>query len=197
MKIKNVIFDLGGVVFARDHKKCSNEFLQFFSFVAKEGTPLFWDEYDRGTLSFDEVKDEVCRFRNCDRATCDAMVDEAINKQEEVACTKELIAQLKDAGYKLYVLSNMSREFIDFLRKLPVYRYFDGEVVSCEVNVIKPEPEIYRLLLSKYGLEASESLFIDDRPVNIEAADAMGIATLLFDNRNREASCDQLRKMLL
>lgn len=62
----------------------------------------------------------------------------------------------------------MSREFIDFLRKMPVYRCFDGEVISCEEQVVKPEPEIYRRLLDRYSLDPAETLFIDDRPVNLE-----------------------------
>lgn len=197
MKPKNIVFDLGGVVFARDTSKCSDEFLKFFSFVAKTGTPLFWDEYDRGTLSIEEVKEEICRFRNCDLATCEAMLDEAINKQEEIAATGQLVGELKAAGYRLYVLSNMSREFIDFLRLLPVYRHFDGEVVSCEVGVIKPEPDIYRLLLSRYSLDPSETLFIDDRPANIEGAKVLGIDTFLFNNQDPAESCHALREMLI
>ena len=196
MKLQNIIFDLGGVVFARERSKCSEEFLSFFSFVAKTGTPLFWDEYDRGTLSFDQVKDEICRFRNCDTDTCERMLTEAIGKQGEIPSTKALITQLKQLGYKLYVLSNMSREFIDFLRQQPVYENFDGEVVSCEVGIIKPEPQIYQLLLEKYGLNPAESLFIDDRPANLETADKLGISTFLFDSYNAQTSCQQLKEQL-
>lgn len=197
MNPKNIIFDLGGVVFSRDHSKCNPEFLKFFSFVAKNGTPPFWDEYDRGALSYDEVKVEVCRFRNCDADTCEAMLREAISTQQEVASTKELITDLKRAGYNLYVLSNMSLEFIEFLRRLPVYELFDGEVVSCEVKTIKPEPEIYLHLISKYNLDPSQSLFIDDRPVNLEGASVFGFDTCLFDNRNPEKTCAELRARLL
>ena len=99
--------------------------------------------------------------------------------------------------YQGTVLSNMSREFIDFLRKMPVYRCFDGEVISCEEQVVKPEPEIYRRLLDRYSLDPAETLFIDDRPVNLEAARTFGISTFLFRHREAQRSCDELRKMLL
>ena len=69
-------------------------------------------------------------------------MEQAIALQEAIEPTERLIADLKAAGYRLYVLSNMSREFIDFLRTKPVYRHFDGEVVSCEEHVVKPEPRI-------------------------------------------------------
>ena len=58
-------------------------------------------------------------------------------------------------------------------RRFPVYGLFDGEVVSCEEGVVKPEPEIYRRLLGRYGLDPAQTLFIDDRPANIAAAAAL------------------------
>lgn len=197
MKYRNIVFDLGGVVFSRDRAKCSRELLSFFSFIAEKDTPRFWDEYDRGTLTYDEVVDELVVYRGCDRELCSRMVDEAIATQEEVVSTKSLISDLKTAGYGLYVLSNMSREFIANLREKPVYGMFDGEIVSCEIGTIKPEREIYRTLLSKYSLEASETLFIDDRSVNIEGAEQLGISTFLFDYLDPETSCRELRKILL
>lgn len=197
MKYTNIVFDLGGVVFARDPRKCSDEMISFFSFVAKTGTPEFWDEYDRGALSLDEVKEAVCRYRNCDRDTCERMFAEAVGMQEEIAATKRLIGELKNGGYKLYVLSNMSREFIGYLRTLPVYAAFDGEVVSCEEGSIKPEPEIFGILLSRYSLDPSRTLFIDDREANTAAASALGIDAFLFDNTDPEKSCAELRERLL
>ena len=91
----------------------------------------------------------------------------------------------------------MSREFIDFLRRFPVYGLFDGEVVSCEERTVKPEPRIYEILLERYGLTPSETLFIDDREMNIEAAAALGIRGFLFDHRDPDAACDALRERLL
>ena len=76
----------------------------------------------------------------------------AIDYQEEVEPTASLISELKERGYRLMVLSNMSPEYIDFLRKKPVYGYFDDEIISCEVKCVKPEREIYELLFSRYGL---------------------------------------------
>ena len=114
-----------------------------------------------------------------------------------MAPTERLIGELKAAGYGLYVLSNMSREFIDFLRRQPVYRHFDGEVVSCEEHTVKPEPRIYEILLSRYGLDPGETLFIDDRPANLTAAQRLGIHTQLFDYHDPEATCEALRRQLL
>ncbi len=91
----------------------------------------------------------------------------------------------------------MSREFIDFLRTKPVYRHFDGEVVSCEEHVVKPEPRIYEILLERYGLDPAATLFIDDRPANIAAAERLGIRGRHFDHRDPAAACAALRRLLL
>ena len=195
--MKNIVFDLGGVVFHRDAKKVRKELIDFFAFIFAAKMPLFWEEYDRGPLTFDEVLDELSRSKGCDRAVAEDYLREALDRQEAVPQTAALIRDLKRAGYRLYVLSNMSREFIDFLRRMPVYRCFDGEVISCEEQVVKPEPEIYRRLLDRYSLDPAETLFIDDRPVNLEAARTFGISTFLFRHREAQRSCDELRKMLL
>ena len=195
--MKNVIFDLGGVVFARDKNKCTPEFREFWSFLRQPFLPDFWVEYDRGTVTQDEVIGILSERTGRDLDYCREMMRTAIDLQEERRPTVSLIHDLKAAGYKLYVLSNMSHEFIEFLRGLPVYGQFDGEVVSCEELVVKPEREIYELLLSRYGLEASESIFIDDRSDNGEAAAELGITPFLFDAHDPDTSCAELRRILL
>lgn len=195
--MKNIVFDLGGVLFARDRQKCSPEIREFFSFLRAPQMPRFWEEYDRGTSTFDEVVDELSRLTGRSREVCVGVMHEAIDLQEPVAATERLVGDLKAAGYRLYVLSNMSREFIDYLRRFPVYAQFDGEVVSCEELVVKPERRIYEILLDRYALQPSETLFIDDREANIRAARALGIHGFRFDPRDAEASCEALRRLLL
>ena len=195
--MKNIVFDLGGVLFARDKHKCSPEFIDFFRFIRTDPMPDFWVEYDRGTLTFDQVIDALCALHGCTPDVARAHVREAIDRQEPVRATERLIGELKRAGYRLYVLSNMSREFIDFLRRADVYALFDGEVVSCEEGTVKPEPRIYRILLDRYGLTPADTLFIDDRAANIAAAREAGIDGFLFDPHDPEASCEALRQRLL
>lgn len=195
--MKNIVFDLGGVLFARDKHKCSPEFIDFFRFIRTDPMPDFWVEYDRGTLTLDQVIDALCALHGCTPEVARAYLREAIERQEPVRATERLVGELKRAGYRLYVLSNMSREFIDFLRRADVYALFDGEVVSCEEGTVKPEPRIYRILLDRYGLDPAQTLFIDDRAANIAAAREAGIDGFLFDPHDPEASCEALRQRLL
>lgn len=195
--MKNVVFDLGRVVFAQDPAKSTAEFKQFFSYVSLTPMPQFWTDYDMGVLSFDQVAEELAAYRGVEPEFAREMITIAIGKQETIRPTEKLIDELKTAGYKLYVLSNMSREFIDFLRKQKVYENFDGDVVSCEVGIVKPMPEIYDLLLERFDLDPAETIFIDDRKENVDAAAAKGITTFHFDRNDYEGSCERLREILL
>ena len=195
--MKNVVFDLGRVVFAQDPAKSTAEFKQFFSYVSLTPMPQFWTDYDMGVLSFDQVAEELAAYRGVEPKFAREMISIAIGKQETIRPTEKLIDELKAAGYKLYVLSNMSREFIDFLRKQKVYENFDGDVVSCEVGIVKPMPEIYDLLLERFDLDPAETIFIDDRKENVDAAAAKGITTFHFDRNDYEGSCERLREILL
>lgn len=195
--MKNIVFDLGGVVFARDPRKFEPEFIEFFSYILLPEMPKFWEDYDRGVVTYDEVIASLADYNTCERELAEKNLRRSILTQEEIPATKSLIADLKAAGYSLYVLSNMSLEFIEFLRKKEVYSHFDGEVVSCVEHVVKPEKEIYNRLVERYGLKPEETLFIDDRKKNTATARELGWQGYDFDHRNPEASCAELRAMLL
>ena len=195
--MKNIVFDLGRVVFAQDPAKSTEHYKQFFSYVSQSPMPQFWVDYDLGVSSLDRVAEELALYRGVETAYARDMISQAVGRQETIVPTEALIHDLKAAGYKLYVLSNMSREFIDFLRTKEVYSYFDGDVVSCEVGVVKPMPQIYDILLDRFALDPSQTLFIDDRKENVEAAEAKGINAYHFDRNDYEGSCVKLREMLL
>ena len=195
--VKNIVFDLGGVVFARDPRKFEREFIEFFSYIMLPEMPRFWEEYDRGVSTYSRVIDDLAEYNNCDKELAEYNLRRSIVTQEEIPATKSLIADLKLAKYRLYVLSNMSLDFIEFLKTKEVYKYFDGEVVSCYEKVVKPDADIYKILVDRYNLKPEETLFIDDRMCNVEAAECEGIHGYHFNARDPEASCDELREILL
>ncbi len=195
--MKNVVFDLGRVVFAQDPKKSNDEFKQFFSYVQQTPMPQFWVDYDLGVSTLDDVVRELSAYRGVEEDYTRELILLAISRQETIVPTATLIRDLKRAGYRLFVLSNMSRDFIDFLRRQEVYANFEGDVVSCEVGVVKPMPQIYDILLEKFSLEPEETIFIDDRRENVEAAAAKGISVFHFDRNDYEGSCARLRDILL
>jgi 2-haloacid dehalogenase/putative hydrolase of the HAD superfamily len=197
--LKNIVFDLGGVVVAHNEDSFKEKLGEFFSFVFgpdMKCVPSFWVEYDLGIRTIDETAAAVAEFRKCSVEEAKANMLYAIALQEEVEPTVNLIKELKERGYKLYVLSNMSKEYIEFLRKLPVFDYFDEQVVSCEVHLGKPDLKIYDYLLSHCNLNPAETIFIDDRKDNVEAAAELGIAPFHFNRRNAEEACADLRKVI-
>lgn len=197
--LKNIVFDLGGVVVAHNEEGFREKLGKFFDFVFgpdMKCVPSFWCDYDLGILTIDETAAEVAKFRDCDAATAKAHMLQAISLQEEVEPTVELIKELKAKGYKLYVLSNMSKEYIEYLRKLPVFEYFDYQAVSCEQHLGKPNHKFYEYLLSHCNLVPSETIFIDDRKDNVEVAAELGIVPFHFDRRNPEKACEELRKVI-
>ena len=195
--IKNIVFDLAGVVFARNKERCPQALMEYFYFInSGEILPDFWNDYDRGTRSFDAVAKALAAYRSSDVQTARHMMATAITYQDQIPQTAELIAELKSAGYRVFVLSNMSKEYIEYLRKMPVYSHFDGDVISCEVGLTKPEKEIYTLLLERFGLEPSQTMFIDDRKENVEAAAEVGIVPFHFCTANAQQSCDEIRQVV-
>lgn len=196
--MKNIVFDLAGVVVARNQERCPQYIMDYFYFInSGEALPEFWDDYDRGTRDINSVAQCLAEFRGSDFETAKSRMLEAVTYQEQVAPTAELIAELKAAGYRLFVLSNMSKDYIEFLRKMPVFQHFEGEIVSCEVGLIKPEREIYNLLLDRYNLVPEQTMFIDDRKPNVDAAAEVGINPFHFDRNDPEKSCEQLRCILI
>ena len=197
--LKNIVFDLGGVVVAHNAESFKEKLGDFFSFVFGPDmncVPMFWQDYDRGVLTIDETAAEVAKYRNCTAEIAKSHMLYAVSLQEEVEPTVELIKELKAKGYKLYVLSNMSKEYIEFLRQFPVFDCFDAQVVSSEVGLGKPDSKIYEYLLSHCELDPAETIFIDDRKDNVEVAEGLGIVPFHFDRENPEQSCEELRKVI-
>lgn len=105
--------------------------------------------------------------------------------------TVDILRDLKEAGHRLYGLSNWSAEKFALVRdKYEFFRWFDAIVISGEEKVAKPEAAIFLILLRRIGRPADECLFVDDSARNIDAAKALGFKTVHYE------SPAQLRKEL-
>ena len=90
---------------------------------------------------------------------------------------------MKQSGNSVYALSNWSSETYPLAKKRYTFlEWFNGEVISGQVRLIKPQPEIYRYLLKVHDLKARETVFIDDSQENVYAAINEGIHGILFHN---------------
>lgn len=103
------------------------------------------------------------------------------------------VRRLKKAGYHLWGLSNWNWDtFSSIKNDFPAIGELEGMVVSGQEHVVKPQPAIYNILLSRYNLRAEECLFVDDNQANIDGAQAVGMHGLLFtDARQLEKDLDE------
>jgi putative hydrolase of the HAD superfamily len=183
--IRNILFDMGQVLIRFDQAY----FIQRLS-VAEEDVPLLlrevyrsveWVQMDRGTIAEEQAKIRICArlperlHEPAEKLIC--MWDRPIL---EIPGMFELVRELKELGYGIYLLSNASVRQHEYWPRVPASRFFDGKLISADVHVIKPQPEIYRLCLEKFNLKAEECFFIDDVPANIEGALYCGISGAVF-----------------
>lgn len=183
--IKNILFDMGQVLirFDRDY------FMERLG-VSEEDKALLmrevylsveWVQMDRGTLceeeAFRKIAPRLPRRLHETAMKLICMWDRPIL---EVDGMYELVGELKALGYGIYLLSNASIRQHEYWPRIPASKFFDGKLISADVQKIKPQPEIYRLCLEKFGLKAEECFFIDDAPINIEGALCCGIEGVVF-----------------
>lgn len=183
--IKNAIFDMGGVLIRFDPPY----FISRLGITGEDAALLHrevfrtveWVKLDHGTITEEEAVARMCsrlpEHLHDAAAKLVAMWDRPILPIEGMA---ELIAELKAAGYGIYLLSNASMRQHEYWPRVPGCELFDGTLISADVKLIKPDHALYRLMLRKFGLRGEECVFIDDLPANIEAAMDCGVNGVVF-----------------
>jgi putative hydrolase of the HAD superfamily len=92
----------------------------------------------------------------------------------------EVLDDLQAGGTRTALLSNAGFDFGDPFRRAPFARYFEQVFVSAELGMIKPDPEIYRHVARELGIEPAEMVFIDNKKVNVEGAESIGVTGHVF-----------------
>ena len=101
-------------------------------------------------------------------------------KQEPNPPMEALLGELKEQGYRLFLMSNTSHRFRAFSKNIPSVGYMDGIWISCECGYLKPEREAYVDFFRKMKIEPQESYFVDDSPANIEAGIRLGMRGCVY-----------------
>lgn len=140
-----------------------------------------WNEFDLGIMKDEEIvesfKNKLPEYAN----EIDEFWKNPKDLVKEFYYAGPLVKGLKAAGYNVYLLSNYPKKMYEL--HWPAFSFIndiDGMVVSSIEKVIKPDRKIYEILLDRYNLEAAETCFIDDREVNVEAAEQVGITGIVF-----------------
>jgi HAD superfamily hydrolase (TIGR01509 family) len=183
--VRNVIFDLGGVVLDWNPDRIVAGIVPEPRLQSAYRQSLFghadWGEFDRGTVTEAELIERLAlrlgRSPEQWQATLDAIRESLVEKTDTV----KLIRALQRRGVSLYCLSNMPVDVYTHLKiQHTFWDAFSGIVISGEVKMMKPEPEVFLHLLTTFGIRAEDSVFIDDLAANVEAARQTGMQAILF-----------------
>ncbi|MBR3831615.1 MAG: HAD family phosphatase [Muribaculaceae bacterium] len=188
--IKNLLFDLGGVIMDIRRLNC----VASFERLGMKDADSFLGEYsqkgpflqlEEGLINEAQFRDAVREFidgevtdEQIDKAFCDFLVGIPTYRLEQ-------LRQLKKQ-YGIYMLSNTNpimwhSRIAEEFRQEGMERedYFDGIVTSFEARSIKPDAKIFHTVVEKLGIKPEETLFLDDSQKNLDAASALGFHTLL------------------
>jgi 2-haloacid dehalogenase len=185
-KIKAIIFDFGGVLIEWDPRRLYQRYFpgnrEDMEHFLNEVDFMRWNAHqDRGRTFKEGVADLSRQFPQ--HAHLIQAYHDNWKDSIGAACwdTVEIMKQLKAKGYPLYGLSNWSAETFPLAReKYDFFNLLDDMVISGHVGYVKPEPEIYQILLERIRRPARECLFIDDSLPNIRQANTMGFDTIHF-----------------
>jgi len=183
----NIVFDLGGVVFDWQPDAIIGRVFDNSETQALVRAEIFehadWVELDRGTITLDQAINRGTSRTGLPRQDIESLFNEVPRALTPIQETIELIRSLRDSDNKLFILSNMQFASIAYLEKThSIWDMFDGIVISCRIQKVKPEIEIYEHLLTVHKLNAIETVFIDDMSENLAAASSIGIQTIRFLN---------------
>ncbi|WP_426350348.1 HAD family hydrolase [Alloiococcus sp. CFN-8] len=183
--IKNIVFDMGNVLISYDPFK----YTSLFADNEEDGELLYreifksveWIKLDRGIITIEEAISSI-NTRLPERLH-DKVKELFDNWHRELPSHDEiedLVIRLKNNGYKIYLLSNTSIAYHQFKANISAIQHFDGEFISAEYNMLKPELRIYETFYDTFSLKPEECLFIDDNSANIEAAELTGMKGIVY-----------------
>ena len=197
-----VVFDFGGVLFRWRPRELLQSVWPSHAGDEAHAHALaltvfdrHWGEFDRGTVGVDELVAGIAARAGVSVAEAQALVDAVPAELAPNNDTVGLLARLHAAGTPLYYLSNMPSPYVTHLERTHGFlRCFKDGVFSSREKLIKPEPAIYALAERRFGLVPSRTVFIDDMPANVTAAQAAGWSAIHFVDA---AQCERELNVLL
>ena len=192
--IRNIVFDLGGVLITLDRSEAVNRFKEMGLENAEELLNAYHQngiflELEEGKLSQEEFYEAV--RKEAGKFVAKETIDDGwMGFMKEVPEYKMvMLEELRRKGYRLYLLSNTNPVIMDWAysqafspQGKSVDKYFDKLYLSYQIGCTKPHPEIFRFMFDDSGIIPSESLFIDDGAANVEMGKQLGMKVYLAEN---------------
>ncbi|MBC8027074.1 MAG: HAD family phosphatase [Steroidobacteraceae bacterium] len=183
--VRNVIFDVGGVLLEWDPPAFIAQLHPDAATAALIRQQIFehpdWHEFDRGAIDLDQAVDVFGKRAGLTPGQMRELLRTANDSLRPIAGTVKLLDDLAAAGVPLYLLSNMPVSTYEYLVKKHVFfKHFRHLVISGAILMIKPQPAIYKHLVETTGIVPAESVFIDDLLKNVIAARECGLHAIQF-----------------
>lgn len=183
---KNIIFDLGNVLLSfnpKDYLKSKISEDRIDNVYKAIFQSEEWVMLDRGTITEKDAINRIIERNNTYRDDINLAFKDWYDILRPIEDAVEVLTKLKKNGYNIYYLSNFHElAFKEVTTKNNFFELFDGGVVSYAEKLIKPEEEIYNLILKRYNLNPRETIFIDDTKSNVDGASKLGIKAIFLDN---------------
>ena len=142
-----------------------------------------WGKYDNGLLTDEEMKSEILPLLDpADRAVAEEYIDNFTDHYTPIEGMLELLSELKDKGYRLFIVSDFPPRFLRLWETYEIFRLFDGRAVSFEVHGSKRDHRLFSYVLEHYGLDPAECLFVDDVAALVANAKIYGIDGHVFSD---------------
>lgn len=200
--IRNIVFDIGNVLAYFRWKDLFQE-LGFtgekFDRIAAATIlhPTMWPEFDRSLMSDEEIISRCVEREPGYESEIRMIFERTECLIEEYDYSYGWIKDLKERGYKIYILSNYGKTSFEAAvthGRLSFLPLTDGSVISYEVKIVKPETGIYEALTEKYDLVPQECVFLDDREDNVAAAINCGFHGIVV--KSYEQAKESLNRIL-
>jgi len=196
--IKNVVFDIGNVVVRWAPLEITRLAFGDNESTEERAKSIFqsdiWLNLNKGLLSENDAKAQYRTTLGFTELECERLFYYVKQTQILIYGSVELIERCKSAGYNVLALTDNVHEVVSHLKvSYKFWELFEGAIVSAELGLLKPQPEIYETLLSQYCLKASETVFIDDMAYNVKGAERVGIKGIQFESASQ---CEQALRAL-
>lgn len=187
--IKNIVFDMADVMFRFDR----NAIFESKGIFGEDKTLLDrevylsveWSMVDEGIIDEEEAYRRMC-----------ARLPERLHEKLRQLVFEwdiypmpgmaELVKGLREKGYGVYLLSNAGKRQPEYWQEVPGHEYFLDTLVSYEVRVVKPQPEIFLMAFNRFKIDPRESVFIDDNSLNAAGAMLCGMESIVFHGDSEE-----------
>ena len=179
--IKNIILDVGGILFDDSKDNIEKILGKDCDYIYKTA---YGKEFQKCLLGKLSIQEYINSFQNEKDFNDIKYILEKDNLKKSYPLIEnnfEFIKKLKKDGYKLFLLTNITEDSYNYINSIiNINDMFDGGIYSYQEHLIKPSYEIYNLVLNRFSLNKEETLFFDDKEKNVIVANELGIKSFIF-----------------